>query len=103
MLMVGQIIAQLIIISFSVYESKFKTKMEYFNEIILMLTMYTIMCYTPFIFDVPTKHKIGYVTIAVVVLHLFVNFFFIFRESYKSMFLKCRYYKLRKANKKYRA
>lgn len=103
MLMVGQIIVQLIIISLSVYESKFKTKMEYFNEIILILTMYTIMCYTPFIFSVPTKQKIGYITIAIVVFHLLVNLFFIFRVSYKSIYLKCRYYKLRQANKKCRA
>lgn len=64
-----------------------------FNEVILMLTMYTIMCFTPFIFDVPTKHKIGYLTMSIVVFHLIINIFFIFRESFRSMYLKCRFYK----------
>mgnify|MGYP007004936707 FL=1 len=49
MLMVSQVIVQVIIIGESVYSSKTKTKMEYFNEIILMQTLYTIVCFSPFI------------------------------------------------------
>ena len=48
-LMAVQIITQVYIIGGQVFESRHKARVEYFNECILMLTMYTILCYSPFI------------------------------------------------------
>ena len=54
-LMAAQIIIQVIIIGGKVFESRHKARMEYFNETILMLTMYTILCYSPFVLSQETK------------------------------------------------
>ena len=101
-IMVGQIMAGGIIIGTKVYDSKMKTRMEFFNEIILMMTMYSIMCFSPFIFDAETKFYLGYITIAIVCLHLAVNFFLIFKGTFHEMKMKCRRYHNRKAMSKSR-
>ena len=76
--------------------------MEYFNECILMLTMYTILCYSPFILSQATKFKLGYATIGIVAIHLACNLFFIFKETVLLMRLKCRRYRHMRRYKKWR-
>ena len=59
------------------YTYPFKTagekKMELFNEVILILVFYTMMCFTQFVPEVETKEKIGYVSASLVALHFLVN------------------------------
>ena len=43
---------------------------EIFNEVILVLLMYTIMCLSNFVPDIELKFQIGYVAIGLVGLHL---------------------------------
>ena len=47
--------------------------MELFNEVILMTTLYTMICFTPWIQSIEMKFKIGFVTCAIVALHFAVN------------------------------
>ena len=50
--MAVQIIASVIIIgSIKPFKKHSKTKSEYFNEVILMFVMYTIICFSPYVPD----------------------------------------------------
>ena len=81
--MIGQILIQMIIIGSNLYETKAKRNLEYFNESILVLVMYTIFTFSPWVPDAELTFNIGYAAIAIVSLHLFVNLTMIFTESYR--------------------
>ena len=50
MLMASQIVASVIIVgNLTPFRGIFKKKIEIFNEIILMLVMYTIICFSPLV------------------------------------------------------
>ena len=70
------------------YTKPFKTesqrKMEIFNEVILMIVMYTIICFTPWVESIETKVKIGYVTMFFVSLHFIVNLTIIIQTSIRA-------------------
>lgn len=82
--------------------TKAQARLEYFNEVVLMMVMYTIITYSPWVDDPIVTFYIGYVTILFVILHLIVNFTLIFRNSLKSCKLKCRSRYLKKELKKQR-
>ena len=82
----AQITVQSILIGESMFISKFKTQMENFNETILIMTMYTMICFSPFVPDVLTRFKLGYVTIFIVCTHLLINLTIIFITT----FLNCK-------------
>ena len=90
--MAGQIITQVIIIGTGAFKSHSTARTEKFNEVVLMFVLYTMMCFSPFIHDVPTKFHIGYVANGIVSLHLLVNIGFI---SYESFTKAKRDYRLR--------
>ena len=48
-IMSSQIIMQVIIVGLDVFQDHSKRRLEYFNELILMMTMYTMICYSPWI------------------------------------------------------
>ena len=81
--MAAQIITQVIIIGTGAYESGSKARTEWFNEVVLMSTLYTIMCFSPLVQDVATKFYIGYVCIAIVISHLLLNIGIIFYVTLK--------------------
>ena len=89
-IMAAQIIAQVMIIGSGVFLLKSKTRMEYFNELILMQTMYTIISFSPFGPDEETRFYLGYATITIVCLHLIVNLFMIFSSTVTAVKLRCR-------------
>ena len=72
---------------------------ELFNESILMLTLYCVLTFTPWLSDPLLKFDIGYVCIVIVASHLIVNLSLIFRTSIVEARNK---WKLRRAKKKYR-
>ena len=88
--MAAQIITQVIIIGSRVFQGKTKQNLEFFNELILMLVLYTMLCFSPFVHDVNVKFYLGYVSIAIVALHLLINLSFIFKGSYDVVRNKCR-------------
>jgi hypothetical protein len=48
--------------------------MEIFNEVVIMLTVYTFMIFSDFVEDVDTEFVVGYLAIGFVAIHLLVNF-----------------------------
>ncbi len=46
---------------------------EMFNEIMIMLTSYTIISFTPWVSDINAQESMGKVTLSLVALHLLVN------------------------------
>ena len=89
-LMAAQIIMQVNIIGSKVFIDQTKSRFEYFNEFILMVVLYTILCFSPFVGDVNNKFFIGYVSIFFVSLHLVVNISSIFISTFASVKLKCK-------------
>ena len=71
--MVFQIIFQINILGARLLTDRQKERFEFFNESILMMVLYTMLCYSPWVSDVDVKSQIGYVTISIVTLHLVVN------------------------------
>ena len=47
-------------------------KLEMFNESILMMIMYTFLCFTDFVPNLETQFTVGYVSCGIVMLHLLV-------------------------------
>ena len=101
--MSSQIILQVIIVGMGVFKDSSKRRLEYFNELILMMTMYTIICYSPWVQDVELKFYIGYVTIGFVILHLVINLFLIFRTTFIMLSNRCRRRMTMKTYKKSRS
>ena len=62
---------------------------EYFNEIILLLAIYTLVAYTHWIDDLQFRQNVGYITVGIVSLHLVVNLVLIFLASLGSYKGKC--------------
>lgn len=67
------------------------------------MTMYTIICYSPWVQDVELKFYIGYVTIGFVILHLVINLFLIFRTTFIMLSNRCRRRMTMKTYKKSRS
>ena len=45
-------------------------RLEMFNECMLMLIMYSFMCFTDFVPDLETQYTVGYVSCGLVMFHL---------------------------------
>ena len=58
--------------------------MERFNEVILILTLYTMFCFTSWVPSIETKMKVGYLSCALVVLHFAVNLYIMSSVSCKN-------------------
>ncbi len=58
-------------------------RLETFNEVLLLLIMYIMMCFTDFVPDLQTQYGIGYVACILVVGHLLVNLGIMLTTSFK--------------------
>ncbi len=101
-MMTLQVFIQTVLIGCQVFDSKFKTKIEYFNEIIIIFVLYSVFGFSPWIKDVVTRFKIGYFAIGIVSLHLIVNISIILGGSFKDIQLRCRIRKIKKSYNKQR-
>jgi hypothetical protein len=54
---------------------------ELFNEVIIVLTLYTMMCFTPFVPDEMTQFGVGYLSCFLVLIHLLANLLIILTGS----------------------
>ena len=100
--MSGQITVQVIIIGAGVFLSQSRGRVEYFNELILMMVLYTMLCFSPWISDVELKFNIGYICIGFVVIHLLVNLSIIFGATVSILKQRFRMYMAMRHLKKYR-
>lgn len=77
-------------------------KMEIFNETVLMIVFYTIICFSDFILSMETRQQVGYVTCGLVTLHFLVNLVLISRNSVVNCIRNKRFNKARDQHKKQR-
>lgn len=80
------------------FNSASQRKMEIFNESILLMVAYTIICFSAWIPNIETKFKIGYVSVGFVVIHLLINFSLITYNTLKTYIRKCRMQKATKSH-----
>jgi len=71
------IVAAVIIIGTIPFNTVAKRQAEFLNEVIIMLVLYNMICFSPVVTDYEAKHKIGYFCCFVVASHLFINLYFI--------------------------
>jgi len=77
-------------------------KFELFSECMVMMVMYHLICFTPFVPDLQIRFKLGYVLIAVISLHLVVSLGILAKDSYRSVRNKRRLRNAAKAHDKQR-
>jgi hypothetical protein len=74
--------------------------MEIFNEVVIMLTVYTFMMFSDFVQDVDTEFVVGYLAIGFVGIHLLVNIGLIGLHSFKECKEKIRHRRWKKMHAK---
>ena len=62
----------------------------YFNEIIIVTTMYSFLCFTDFVPNVQTQEIVGYAACSTVSAHLVFNIFFMVKASVHQAILKLK-------------
>jgi hypothetical protein len=60
-----------------------RRNLEYLNEIIIMLVLYTIICFSQFVPDPEARYMMGFVCIVIVASHLLINLWLISFKSFK--------------------
>jgi len=96
--MYAQVTIQIIIIGqIRPLRNKNDTTFEFFNEIVILLSTYSVMCFSSWIPDEDVKFRIGYALVLVVAGHLLVNFslvlkqtFVAFRQKYCATCCRCK-------------
>ena len=70
----GGTLAQLIFMEyFPSYNTISKAHKVLFDEIVIVFTMYTMMCFTDFLKNPNQQFNVGYISCGLVCLHLFIN------------------------------
>jgi len=73
---------QIFILSVRPFKDPFTQKMEYFNEVVLMLTLYCMMCFGDLVPSVEQQVNMGWCCCLIVGGHFFINVFFMLRTNY---------------------
>ena len=98
-----QVLASLMILSLlEALIDRRRHNMELFNELIMLLTLYTIMCFSDWLDDQEFQFKIGYVACALIGFHSGLNLFLITVTTLRETKQRCRLCILRKRHKKAR-
>ena len=74
--------------------------MEVFNEIVLLLLLYTYLCFSDWLRDADLQLSIGYVSCALIAIHFVLNLYLIIAETVRTTKRKCRIHSLRKKHEK---
>jgi len=69
---------------------------EMFSECIVMLVMYHLICFTPFVPDAEVRFRLGYSVCSVIAVHLLVSLGLLMRVTCRDLRMK---YKVRNAAK----
>jgi len=67
---------------------------EYFNEVMIMMVMYCLICFTDFVPDENTKSGLGIVCQAFVIFHIIFNLSFLFGDYILGLKLRYRRWSL---------
>ena len=82
------------------YKSNFHHRMEIFNEVVIMFTVYTFMIFSDYVQDVDIEFLVGYFAIGFVAVHLFVNIGLIGLHSFFDCREKIRHRRWKKMHAK---
>jgi len=55
------------------------------NEFVVMMVMYHLICFTPFVPEIETRFNVGYVLCVLIGLHLAANLALILQTSYRGL------------------
>jgi hypothetical protein len=69
--------------------------MDIFSEYILLFVLYTMMLFSDFVPEIDMRFNIGYASIAIVSLHLFVNLILILVSVGRKIVLKIKNWYIR--------
>jgi len=88
-LMTLNVVAQVIIIGrVQPFLTRSEVRYELFSETILMLVMYHMICFTPFVPDLEVRFQLGYLVCGVVGLHFAFTLFSLTRETIRKLRLR---------------
>ena len=99
-LLVGVLIEVSTVGIFQLYEDPSFGNNIYFNELIILTTMYSFICFTDFVPDRKTQEICGYAACLTVSIHIVVNVVTMVKTSIKSSILKLKRFLVRRNNKK---
>ena len=103
-LVIAQSLISLLIVDYvHPFKDRSQRKMEIFNEVILVLVLYTMMCFTPWVQEVESKVRIGYLSCFFVATHFVVNLAIMLRGSLLGLSQRCKLRLAKKAETKTRA
>lgn len=77
----------------SPFKIKIANKIEIFNEVCIMLTMYNFLCFSDFVPDIHVKIGIGFFCISFVALQILVNLFLLAYETIRNSYLRWKLHK----------
>jgi hypothetical protein len=80
-------IAVILIGEANYFETPLKQRLELANEILIMLILYNMICFSPFVSDAESRFKMGYFCCVVEVLALILNIMLIMSESLGAIIL----------------
>ena len=96
-LVMQTILAMIVAGSTRAHETKRANDMEYFNEVMILMVLYNIMCFTDFQPNEEIQYQQGYVMCVAVVFHIAFNLFLVLLDSID--YLKMRWLKYRMLRK----
>ena len=88
--------AVIIIGQIDCFEAKFKRNMEFANEMMIMLILYNVICFSQFVPDPQAKFDMGYFCCFIVALQLSVNLYIILRNNVKDIIFRIKMHKAKK-------
>ena len=90
-LIVAQSLISVIILEYvRPLKSSSARKNEIFNEVVMILLLYTLISFTEWGPNIETKFMLGFVTCGLVSLHLLINIGIMITSSTKGVVKKCR-------------
>ena len=92
-IMVQMVISVLVIsylISFNVFQDSRFNKLEIFNEVCTILTLYAVLYFTDIIYDVEYRYNVGWIFILIVAVNVLVHGSLMLIDTCKTSCLKCK-------------
>ena len=63
------------------FESDFVNSIELFNELMNLVTLYHLICFTDFVPNTKVRYGIGFIQLYFIIIWISVHFFFLIRET----------------------
>jgi hypothetical protein len=102
-LVMQTILAMIVAGSTRAHDTRRANDMEYFNEVMILMVLYNMMCFTDFQPDEEIQYEQGYVMCVAVVFHIAFNLFLVLLDSIDYLRLRWRKYRMLRKFAKIRA